>query len=37
VVAHAAVNAVLAELLTGADPLIFQQKYGEVVGLACDL
>ncbi|MEO8027389.1 MAG: histidine phosphatase family protein [Bryobacteraceae bacterium] len=35
VVAHAAVNAVLVSILTGADPLQFQQDYGEV--LAIDL
>ena len=30
VVAHAGVNAVLAHLIDGRDPLSFQQEYGEV-------
>ena len=33
VVAHAAVNAVLAEEFAGADPLSFQQSYGEVLSI----
>jgi broad specificity phosphatase PhoE len=33
VVAHSAVNAVLAHLATGRDPLAFVQNYGEVVTL----
>jgi broad specificity phosphatase PhoE len=33
VVAHAAVNSVLAEMFTGSNPLEFSQEYGEVITL----
>ena len=33
VVAHQGVNAVLAALVTGANPMQFTQGYGEVIGL----
>jgi broad specificity phosphatase PhoE len=36
VVAHQGVNAVLAALVTGANPMQFTQGYGEVISVECD-